>query len=104
MAIMGNAAGTLLGAGRVGLIGKVPNGQYFIAHPNLLWKIVHSHAQFGGEDFGVPGPLRKQARLGDFWIPQKGIFAIGQSYFELFDPGRHSSATSSMDERSSGTE
>jgi hypothetical protein len=27
------------------------------------------------------GELDRQAALGDFWIPQRGIFAIGRAYF-----------------------
>lgn len=91
---MGFAAGPLLGAGRVGLQGRVPNGQHFIANPRALWVIVDSHARLAGEDFGPPGPVHPQARLGDFWVPQRGILAIGQSYFDPFDPARHSSKTS----------
>ncbi|MCG3110698.1 MAG: hypothetical protein MCM46_02630 [Candidatus Manganitrophus sp. SB1] len=94
LAMMGKLAGPLLGVGRVGLHGKVPNGQQFIANPRILWAIVESHARWAGEDFGSPGPVQPQARLGDFWIPQRGILAIGQAYFDPFDPARHSSKTS----------
>lgn len=94
LATMGKLAGPLLGVGRVGLHGKVPNGQQFIANPRILWAIVESHARWAGEDFGSPGPVQPQARLGDFWIPQRGILAIGQAYFDPFDPARHSSKTS----------
>jgi hypothetical protein len=93
LAAMGRAAGPLLGVGRVGLVGSVPNGQRFIANPRVLWAITDSRAVLGGEDLGPPGPIRPQAQLGDFWIPQRGMFALGQSYFEPFDPARHSSRT-----------
>lgn len=94
LAAMGMAAGTLLGAGRVGLHGRVPNGQRFIANPRGLWAVADSRARLAEEDFGPPGPVHPQARLGDFWIPQRGILATGQSYFDPFDPARHSSKTS----------
>ncbi|SRR5579884_235514 len=94
LAAMGKVAGPLLGVGRVGLHGRVPNGQHFIANPRVLWAVVESHAALAGKDFGPPGPVQPQARLGDFWIPQRGILAIGQAYFDPFDPARHSSATS----------
>jgi hypothetical protein len=93
LAAMGLAAGPLLGVGYVGLHGRAPNGQHFIATPRVLWAVVDSHARAAGEDFGPPGPLQPQARLGDFWIPQRGILAIGQAYFDAFDPARHSSST-----------
>jgi hypothetical protein len=94
LSMMAAVAGPLLRAGRLGLHGTAPNGQRFVANPRALWAIVDSRARLAGEDLGPPGPVHPQARLGDFWIPQRGILAIGQSYFELFDPARHSTATS----------
>ncbi len=91
LAAMGTLAGPLLGVGRVGLHGRAPNGQRFVATPRLLWAVLESRAIRAGEDLGPPGPVRPQARLGDFWIPQRGILAIGQAFFEPFDPARHSS-------------
>jgi hypothetical protein len=93
LAAMGAVAGPLLGAGRVGLQGHAPNGQRFIANPRLLWIIVDSRARLGAVDFGPAGPVHPQARLGDFWIPQRGILAIGGAYFDAFDPARHSAQT-----------
>jgi hypothetical protein len=34
-------------------------------------------------------PLEEQSRLGDFWMPQRGIFYVGEARFESFDPLRH---------------
>jgi len=94
LSAMGMLAGPMLGAGRVGLHGSVPNGQRFIANPRVVWIIRDSRAVLAGEDFGAPGPVQPQAHLGDFWIPQRGMFAIGQAYFEPFDQARHSSRIS----------
>lgn len=94
LSTMSTVAGPLLGAGRIGLQGAVPNGQRFIANPQTMWTIVDSRARLGGEDLGPHGAVHPQARLGDFWIPQRGILAIGQAHFERFDPARHSSRTS----------
>lgn len=94
LALMSKVAGPLLGVGRVGLQGRVPNGQRFTANSRILWAVVESHARWAGKDFGPPGPVEPQARLGDFWIPQRGMLAIGQAYFDPFDPARHSSKTS----------
>jgi hypothetical protein len=92
--LMGRAAGPLLGVGRVGLHGIAPNGQRFIANPRLLWTVAESRAELDGEEFGPPGPVRPQAQLGDFWIPQRGMMAIGQAFFDPFDAARHSARTS----------
>lgn len=87
---MGLMAGPMLGAGRVRMVGKVPNGQHFIANPFVIWTITESHAVLAGEDLGLPGPVYPQAHLADFWIPQRGLFAIGESYFETYNPALHS--------------
>jgi hypothetical protein len=86
---MGVAAGPALRAGRLGLTGGVPNGQDFRAKPRRMWFVSSSTATLDGEDLGTPQPLQDQTRLGDFWIPQRGIFLIGASSFDTFDAGRH---------------
>jgi hypothetical protein len=90
---MSAAAGPMLGAGRLGLAGRVPNKQGFRAKPRRMWFISRSSATLGGEDLGSPQPLPAQTRLGDFWIPQRGIFVIGASAFDTFDPAQHLPAT-----------
>ena len=97
MRSMGTAASALLGAGKLGLVGTAPNGQTFIANPKLIWFIPSSRAEFDGRDLGETGPLAEQEKLGDFWIPQRGIFVIGGGFFEPFDAERHASATSRAD-------
>jgi len=94
LATMGKMAGPVLGVGRIGLQGTSPNGQRFVANPRVLWAIADSRAVIAGQDLGPPGPVHPQARLEDFWIPQRGILAIGQAFFEPFDAARHSERVS----------
>ncbi len=91
--LMGLVASTVLGAGRLGLSGRAPNGQSFMANPRLMWLIPSSKATLDSQDLGEIGPISVQERLGDFWIPQRGIFVIGDALFEPFDEERHISAT-----------
>jgi len=84
-------AGRILRVGRVGLTGRVPNGQWFVANPLRIWRVAASTAVVRGVDLGTPGPLATQAMLGDFAIPQQGIFSLGRACFESFDPDRHAS-------------
>ena len=90
---MGSAAGPMLSAGHLGLTGSVPNHQGFRAKPRRMWFISRSTATLDGKDLGRPQPLQVQSRLGDFWIPQRGIFVIGASSFDRFDPAQHLPAT-----------
>ncbi|WP_430332802.1 hypothetical protein [Rhodococcus sp. ACT016] len=81
LTLMSRVAGPLLGVGRVGLTGQAPNGQSFRANPRRLWAVQRSHATVDGVDLGTPGALAEQTRLGGFWLPQRGMFAIGEAYF-----------------------
>ncbi len=92
--LIGGADTLLLGAGRLQLTGRVPNGQRFWANPRYAWVISSSSAQWCGEDLGKTGPLPVQARLGDLWIPQEGRFFIGNAFLEAFDPKYHLSQVS----------
>ena len=77
---MGAVATRTLGVGRVGMTGLTANGLPFDANPMRIWRVVDATAAVRGEDLGRPAPLPEQARLGDFWIPQQGIFAMGRVY------------------------
>jgi hypothetical protein len=81
LSLMGPVAGAALRAGRVGLAGVTPNGQHFIANPLKIWMVATTTASLAGTDFGPMGRLEYQAALADFWIPQRGVFAIGRAYF-----------------------
>jgi hypothetical protein len=41
--------------------------------PTQLWVVADSQAVLNGRDLGPSGPLLRQARLGDFRMPQRGI-------------------------------
>jgi hypothetical protein len=89
LAAMGVMSGPALRLGRMRLAGTAPNRQRFRAAPRRLWFIDNSSARLGATDFGPPGPLPEQARLGGFWVPQRGTFMIGAAAFETLDPARH---------------
>ncbi|MDQ0851104.1 hypothetical protein QFZ65_003042 [Arthrobacter sp. B3I9] len=86
---MGAVAGPALGAGHIGLTGRVPNGQSFAARPRRMWFVRASTAQLKGQSLGRISALPVQDKLGDFWIPQRGIFMLGSSVFEPFDTATH---------------
>jgi hypothetical protein len=78
---MGSMAVGFLRSGRIRLHGRTPNGQGFKAAPLRVWRVVGGHAQLDGADLGALAPLREQTRLGDFWLPQRGLFFAGQARF-----------------------
>lgn len=82
LGVLGGLAGPLLGAGTLRLHGRVPNGQRFQAGPRRVWAVDGSAAVVNGVELGSPGPHRRQARLGDFRIPQRGLVAAGDTVFE----------------------
>lgn len=94
LSLMGAAARVGLGTGSLRLTGRTPNGQKYVANPRLVWLVEESRARLDGKDLGRPGPLPEQARLGDFLIPQRGVFAIASAFLESFDPQRHLAAAS----------
>jgi hypothetical protein len=77
---MGVMASASLGAGKVSMTGLTANGLPFAANPLRIWRVVDTAATIHGADAGPPAPLAEQARLGDFWIPQQGIFAMGRVF------------------------
>jgi hypothetical protein len=91
--ILGPVAGTMLGAGRLALTGTMPNRQTFHLVPSHVWMVTASRAQLEATDFGKPAPLPRQATIGDFRIPQKGLLAVGNLDADVFSPARHSTRT-----------
>jgi hypothetical protein len=91
---MAFAARLGLRTGRLRLIGRAPNGQTFISNPSAIWLVSRSQATIEGEDVGPPGPLPVQAELGEFLVPQRGVFATGNAFLESFDAQRHLAVTS----------
>ncbi len=93
LASMGPMARAMLGVGRVRLRGRTPNGQWFKAAPLHVWRVGTSEATLGGEDLGGPAPLNTQTRLGDFWLPQRGIFFAGDARFNPVTPSADDEAS-----------
>jgi hypothetical protein len=91
--VLGPVAGTFLGAGRLALTGRMPNGQTFHLVPSHVWPVTASRACLEAADLGSPAPLPEQATIGDFRIPQHGLLAVGALDFDLLSPAQHSTRT-----------
>jgi hypothetical protein len=82
LAVMSRLVPPILHTGKLRLAGVAPNGQRFIVNPSLTWLIAETAATLDGFDLGDVGPAPTEGKLGDFRIPQRGIFAIGRAFFE----------------------
>lgn len=89
LSLMSWMSTALLAAGRFSLRGRMPNLQWFQAGPRKVWMVPDSRAALGGRDLGPLGPLATQAVLGEFPLPQRGVFMLGGMSLEAFVPGRH---------------
>ena len=83
--VMGFTARLMLGTGKMNLTGRTPNGQEFMANPQQVWLVKSSRAEVNGVDVGPAGALPAQARLNEFLIPQRGVFAVGRAFLEKTD-------------------
>ena len=83
---LGAMAGRMLGVGKVQLTGTTSNDQHFDANPLRIWYVSGSHAVVEKEDLGAPGPLQEQARMADFYFPQRGMFAVGRVFVTSPEP------------------
>jgi hypothetical protein len=80
LAAIARVAQEMLQTGPVRFSGRTPNAQKFVANPRRIWSVRQSRATVAGIDLGLMGPLPVQAHLGDFLIPQRGLFAIAHSF------------------------
>jgi hypothetical protein len=84
--VMGLTAQVILRTGKINLAGRTPNGYEFIANPKQVWLVKSSRAVVDGVDLGPAGPLSSQARLNDFVMPQKGLFAVASAFMQSPGP------------------
>jgi len=80
---MGPMAGGVLRSGQIRLRGRTPNGPGFKVAPLRVWRVVGGYATLDGNDLGAIGPLAQQTHLGDFWLPQRGLFFAGRARFTV---------------------
>jgi hypothetical protein len=76
----------VLNVGKVQLTGTTSNRQHFDANPQRIWYVTASHAVVEGEDLGPIGPSVEQAHMADFYVPQRGVFAVGRMFLSPLKP------------------
>lgn len=90
LSVLGDVASRTLGAGRLRLVGTLPNGQSYRLRPTAVWGVEGTAAVVEGCELGPAGPLDPPATLGGFPIPDRGLFVMAHGVYETFDPARHS--------------
>jgi hypothetical protein len=55
------------------------------ANPQQVWLVKSSRVVVNGADISPLGPLPERARLNEFLVPQRGIFAIARAFLEKTD-------------------
>ena len=71
----------LLGAGPVRLMGSTPGGYRYALHPLRVWAATAAAAVVEGDDMGPLRPHHRNARLGEYLLPNRGVFAAVHEVF-----------------------
>jgi hypothetical protein len=80
---LGRAA--LAGSGKDELEGSHTEQPGIHANPQQVWLVKSSRVVVNGADISPLGPLPEQARLNEFLVAQRGIFAIARAFLEKTD-------------------
>jgi hypothetical protein len=59
---------------------QFPSSRRSYQNRRQVWLVKSSRAIIRGVDAGARGPLVEQARLRDFLIPQRGVFAVARAF------------------------
>jgi hypothetical protein len=81
LASMAPMARAMLRSGRIRLGGHTPDGPRFRAAPLQIWRVIGGSASVRAEPVGELAPLAEQTRMGDLWLPQRGVFFVGHARF-----------------------
>lgn len=82
---IGALAGSAPDAGSVRFRGITPNGRILQLAPRQIWRIIAGIAVVHGRELGPMGALPRQAELGEYLLPNAGLFAFGSGRFESRD-------------------
>ncbi|HEX5479577.1 MAG TPA: hypothetical protein VFY79_07635, partial [Dehalococcoidia bacterium] len=80
--VMGELATRVLDLGAMNLVGQMPNGQRFWINPRKVFLIERSAAVLDGQDLGPMANPQRVVFLGDYALPKRPIFAVGDAYAE----------------------
>jgi hypothetical protein len=79
---MAVAGARMIGLRELTATGTAPSGHRFRLDAHRFWQVDASSARVRGEHLGPPTVMRGPTNLGDFRIPARGVFTMGDAYFE----------------------
>lgn len=81
-----------LGMGRLQLSGVMPSGHAGLLMPQRMYLVDRSSATLDGVDLGRPVRLPDNPVLGGVPLPARGVLAIGQAMWTVYDPAEFARA------------
>ena len=82
----GLMAGRLLSTGDIRLSGLMTSGHFGVLMPQRIYFITASKAVLDGQDLGEPVRTARNPRIGEFPLPARPTFAVGQVCWRIKDP------------------
>jgi hypothetical protein len=82
------AGARMLGLRELTATGTAPSGHGFRLDVHRFWRVDASSARMRGEHLGSPTPMGGPTDLGDFRIPARGVFTVGDAFFLAAAPMR----------------
>lgn len=70
----------LLGLGPISMSGIAPSDEHLVAMLRRMYWIDRSSAQLDDRDLGGPAVLDRCPTIGDWPLPRRGVFAIGEAH------------------------
>jgi len=80
---------SLLGVGKIKLKGFMPSGHLGTLMPQRMYFIKATQLKLNGVDLGHEVHVYPNPKIGDVPLPARGIFAIGEAYWEIIDFGEY---------------
>ena len=99
---MSALATRFLGLGAMNMTGHMPNGQRFWLNPRRMLPVADSSARLDGRDLGRMATPQRLVWLGDYVLPKRPLFVVGEAYSEPTQgvvTGGLASAPSDVNER-----
>lgn len=90
----------VLGMGRIKLAGYMPSGHFGILMPRRMYFINRTQIKWEGADLGRPVFAKPNPKIGEVPLPARGVFAIGEAFWEILDANEYRETRNALDANS----